>query len=118
MKTLLDELESRVKYSYLRKWIIGELGEEPVEFSTLNPDESEIMKDILKFNKFKSSHSAEGGRYYYVLRGHDDSNIRMIAYYIPDDKGMAKDTIMWLRPSDLPMIVREEGLLDLLLKEF
>ncbi len=119
MKTpLLDELESRTKYSYLRKWIIGELGEEPIEFSTLNPDDSEIMRDILKFNKFKSSHSTEGGRYYYVLRGHEDSDVRMVAYYIPDDDGLAKDTIMWMRPSDLNIIVGEEDLLDLMLKEF
>ena len=116
---LLDELASRVKYSTLHRWIISELGEEPIEFSTVNPDQSGIMAEYRKLKMYSDSHATEDGLYYHVMKCMNyDKNIRTIVHYIPDENGVATDTIVWLRPSDLEKIVDTPTLVNFLLKEF
>lgn len=115
---LLDELASRVKYSTLRRWIISELGEEPIEFSTVNRDQSGIMAEYRKLKMYSDSHATEDGLYYHVMKGNYDKNIKMVVHYIPDENGVATDTIVWMRPSDLEKIVDTPTLVNFLLKEF
>ena len=62
----LDQLEKNTKYSYLRKWIIQELGNEPFEFSSDDPELADLEEKVSGSGSWQSSRGMEDGRYYFV----------------------------------------------------
>jgi hypothetical protein len=108
----LDQLEKNTKYSYLRKWIIQELGNEPFEFSSDDPELADLEEKVSASGSWISSKGVEGGWDYFINK---TDSIKFIWTW---SKADYSTKIYWLRPRDLPELVGIERSMDLLLKEF
>ena len=115
MKTpILDKLESRTKYSYLRRWIKQVLDEDPLELSLSNPVHQEILKDFVESEYYVVDRSQEAARFYYCLKSKKDPLVKMVVNQPFNYFQAGTGAVVWMRPSDLDSWV----LLDILLKDF
>lgn len=113
---ILDRLTGGAPNPGILNWIKEVLGEDPIEFSTLNPDQHEIMDEIIKIKKYNSQYEVDRDNYYMVLKAEDDPSLKMVAHYIEKDQKFY--VVVWLRPSDLHKVLDAYSILNLLLKQF